>query len=57
MSAASEHPKEQPTKVTEKGLSVFVRRGHYFYVVIAIVTIAVSTMLALLLIQLISAAR
>ena len=53
MSAASQHPGKQP----ETGLSVHVRRGRYFYVVIAVVTIAVATMLALVLIQLISAAR
>jgi hypothetical protein len=57
MSAASQHPREEPAKVTEKGLFVHVRRGLYFYAFIAVVTIAVSTMLALVLIQLIAAAR
>jgi hypothetical protein len=48
MNVASQHAREQ--------LGNF-RRGHYFYVVVAIATIAVSTTLGLILIQLIAAAR
>jgi hypothetical protein len=55
MKSASPQSGESPATVTEKGLAAYIRRGHIFYAIIAILTIGIATTLTLVLLKLITA--
>jgi hypothetical protein len=55
MKVASPDSRDSSATVTEKGLTAYIRRGHIFFAIIAILTIGVATTLALVLLKLITA--
>jgi hypothetical protein len=55
MDTTSPQSGKSSTTESEKGLSAYIRRGHIFFAVIAILTIGVATTLALVLLKLITA--